>query len=70
MSDVMRQCFANHLEVSDLWPGNSLIWGDLAAKITFRDVPFDGWVVDFRVYSRWDDVTILTSSPRFSLRSV
>jgi hypothetical protein len=40
MSDVMRQCFANHLEVNELWSVNSLMREDLAAKITpLADVP-------------------------------
>lgn len=48
MCDVTQQCFANHLEVSELWPANSLMWEDLATKITLRvEVPLDGRVVDF-----------------------
>jgi hypothetical protein len=67
----MRQCFANHLEVNELWSVNSLMREDLAAKTThLADVPNRRLGGRLRVWSRWDDVTILTSPPRFSLRSI
>jgi hypothetical protein len=66
----MRQCFANHLEVSELWPANSLMWEDLATKITLRGTTTRRLGGRLRVQFRWDDVTILTSPARFSLRSV
>lgn len=41
MSHALGQCFANHLEVSELWPANSLMWEGLTAKIIFggRTIP-------------------------------
>jgi len=43
MSDITQQCFANHLEVSELWSANSLMWEDLATNIALQaEVPLDG----------------------------